>query len=308
MKKVVRMPLRRAPQRPRPQAAQPMRARTATVDEAYDDEEEDYGGETEPNMNFMHAVVVVLVLHIIAVGGIFAFNSIKAKQTADAKNGKAPISATPNTAAAENEPEVAPADVPAQAATAPVKQQNLDSWIGRSHTVQAGETLSRIAAQYKVSVSAIEKANEITSYSTLVVGQVLKIPPTGAPETKQTAPASTAAKHETAPAKAPAPTGTIGSAPRPATTATAATASATSTAETSKPAPAVTKTEAATDTPGAHGTASGDVYTVAKGDNPYSIAKKLHVSYSELLSVNEIKDPTKIQIGQKLKIPATKKN
>ncbi len=45
---------------------------------------------------------------------------------------------------------------------------------------------------------------------------------------------------------------------------------------------------------------------MAKGDNPYSIAKKLHVSYSELLSVNEIKDPTKIQIGQKLKIPAKK--
>ncbi len=245
MKKVVRMPLRRAPQRPRPQAAQPMRARTATVDEAYDDEEEDYGGEAEPNMKFSHAVVVVLVLHIIAVGGIFAFNSIKARQTADAKSGKAPISATPNTTAATTENEVAPAEVPAQAAAAPVKQQNLDSWIGRSHTVQAGETLSRIAAQYKVSVSAIEKANEITSYSTLVVGQVLKIPPTGAPETKQTA-AATTAKHETAPVKAPAAAGTISSATRPTTTATTAAAT---TAETSKPAPVVTKTEAETDTP-----------------------------------------------------------
>ncbi|GAT34310.1 LysM domain-containing protein [Terrimicrobium sacchariphilum] len=302
MKKVVRMPLRRAPQRPRPQAAQPMRARTATVDEAYDDEEEDYGGEAEPNMKFSHAVVVVLALHLIAVGGIFAFNSIKAKQTADSKTGKAAaVSSASSTAASENEPEVAPADVPAQAASAPVKPQNLDSWIGRSHTVQAGETLSRIAAQYKVTVSAIEKANEITSYSTLVVGQVLKIPPTGAPETKQTAPASTA-KHEAAPVKAPAATGTISSATRPTTTATTA---AITTAETSKPAPA-TKAEAETDTPGAHGTASGDVYTVAKGDNPYSIAKKLHVSYSDLLSVNEIKDPTKIQIGQRLKIPAKK--
>ncbi|PTX95365.1 hypothetical protein DB345_13905 [Spartobacteria bacterium LR76] len=299
MKKVVRMPLRRAPQRPRPQAAQPMRARTATVDEAYDDEEEDYGGEAEPNMKFSHAVVVVLVLHLIAVGGIFAFNSIKARQTADAKSGKsAAVSTTPNTATTANEPEVAPADVPAKTATAPVKPQNLDSWIGRSHTVQAGETLSRIAAQYKVTVSAIEKANEITSYSTLVVGQVLKIPPTGAPETKQTAPASTV-KQEAAPVKAPAATGTISSATRPATTAATAT-----TTETSKPAPVVTETE--TDTPGAHGTASGDIYTVAKGDNPYSIAKKLHVSYTDLLAVNDIKDPTKIQIGQKLKIPAKK--
>lgn len=299
MKKVVRMPLRRAPQRPRPQTAQQMRARTATADEVYDEEsEEDYGGEAEPNMKFSHAVVVVLALHIIVVGGIFAFNSIKARQIAEANTGKsAPVTATPNTSAINSEPETAPADAPARAADAPVKQQNLDSWIGRSHTVQAGETLSRIAAQYKVTISAIEKANEITSYSTLVVGQVLKIPPTGAPETKQTAPAPAAVKHDAAPVKVAA--GTISSATRPTTTSTAATTAA-------SPAPVVTRTEPETDTPGAHGTASGDVYTVAKGDNPYSIAKKLHVSYSELLSVNDIKDPTKIQIGQKLKIPAKK--
>ncbi len=70
MKKAVRMPLRRPPQRPCPAAA-PLRARAATVDEAYD-EEEDYGGEEEPNMKFSHALFVVLVLHIIAVGGVFA--------------------------------------------------------------------------------------------------------------------------------------------------------------------------------------------------------------------------------------------
>jgi LysM repeat protein len=49
-----------------------------------------------------------------------------------------------------------------------------------------------------------------------------------------------------------------------------------------------------------------DIYVVAKGDNPYNIAKKLHVSYSELIAINEIKDPTRVQIGQKLKIPAKK--
>ncbi len=42
---------------------------------------------------------------------------------------------------------------------------------------------------------------------------------------------------------------------------------------------------------------------MAKGDNPYTIAKKLHVSYNKLLEVNGIKDATKIQIGQKLKVP-----
>jgi LysM repeat protein len=45
------------------------------------------------------------------------------------------------------------------------------------------------------------------------------------------------------------------------------------------------------------------IYVVAKGDNPARIAKKLKVPYDELLSVNHIEDPHKLQIGQKLVIP-----
>jgi LysM repeat protein len=52
---------------------------------------------------------------------------------------------------------------------------------------------------------------------------------------------------------------------------------------------------------------TGKFYVVAKGDNPVSIAKKLKVSQDELLTVNRIEDPTKLQIGQKLIVPASKK-
>jgi LysM repeat protein len=48
---------------------------------------------------------------------------------------------------------------------------------------------------------------------------------------------------------------------------------------------------------------SGKVYVVAKGDNPVTIAKKLKVSYDELLALNHIDDPRKLQIGQKLLVP-----
>jgi LysM repeat protein len=48
---------------------------------------------------------------------------------------------------------------------------------------------------------------------------------------------------------------------------------------------------------------SGQIYTVAKGDNPVTIAKRLHVSYDEMLKLNKIEDPKKLQIGQKLHIP-----
>ena len=43
---------------------------------------------------------------------------------------------------------------------------------------------------------------------------------------------------------------------------------------------------------------------MAKGDNPVSIAKKLKISYDDLMAVNHIDDPHKLQIGQKLIIPA----
>jgi LysM repeat protein len=47
-------------------------------------------------------------------------------------------------------------------------------------------------------------------------------------------------------------------------------------------------------------------YTVAKGDNPVTIAKKFKVPYDDLLAANHIDDPRKLKVGQKLIIPAKK--
>src|SRR5436309_12977764 len=48
---------------------------------------------------------------------------------------------------------------------------------------------------------------------------------------------------------------------------------------------------------------SGKTYVVKKGDNPVAIAKKLKVSYNDLMALNHIDDPRKLQIGQKLLVP-----
>jgi LysM repeat protein len=48
---------------------------------------------------------------------------------------------------------------------------------------------------------------------------------------------------------------------------------------------------------------SGKAYVVKKGDNPVGIAKKLKVSYNDLMTLNHIDDPRKLQIGQKLLVP-----
>jgi LysM repeat protein len=50
---------------------------------------------------------------------------------------------------------------------------------------------------------------------------------------------------------------------------------------------------------------SGKTYVVKKGDNLVGIAKKLKVSYNDLMALNHIDDPRKLQIGQKLLVPKT---
>jgi 2',3'-cyclic-nucleotide 2'-phosphodiesterase/3'-nucleotidase len=49
---------------------------------------------------------------------------------------------------------------------------------------------------------------------------------------------------------------------------------------------------------------SGNTYLVAKGDKLATIAKKLHVNPDDLMKLNKIDDPKKLQIGQKLRVPA----
>jgi LysM repeat protein len=58
--------------------------------------------------------------------------------------------------------------------------------------------------------------------------------------------------------------------------------------------------------PGEHAkvpASSGKVYTVVKGDNPVKIAKKLKVSYEDLIALNYIEDARKLKVGQKLLVP-----
>ena len=69
-----------------------------------------------------------------------------------------------------------------------------------------------------------------------------------------------------------------------------------------KPSHSSTKTEQ-TKTP----SSSGKTYIVKKGDHPAGIAKKLKVSYNDLIAINHIDDPHKLKIGQKLVIPEAAK-
>ncbi len=169
--------------------------RASTARRSFSEPEEmDYEEMSEPNMKLSRALLIVLVLHVVAVAGIIAFNTIKSRQ------GAFPA---PKTAA-----------VPAKVETAPASAAKID--------------------------------------------------PSAAPAIAQT----NSAKTSQAPGKIAKD-------------------------ETQTAARALPVTSE-----------SGNFYVIAKGDNPVKIAKKLKVSESELLAVNHIDDPRKLQIGQRLIVPA----
>ena len=149
----------------------------------------DFEGIPEPNMKLSRALLIVLLLHVVAVSGIIAFNAIKTRERAFVP---------PTSTETENKP---------------------------ADTVGAANHADTANAR----VAAAQKEND--------------------------------RQHDPKPSHSPA-----------------------------KDAEAKTFS-------------SGKTYVVKKGDNPVAIAKKLKVSYGDLMALNHLDDPRKLQIGQKLLIP-----
>ena len=183
-----------------------VRASTARRSMAPSDEM-DYEEMSEPNMKLSRALLVVLVLHVVAVAGIIAFNTIKSRQ-------------------------------------------------GVLPTVTSTSTSPAVSASPVRSDPASAPPNDATAAAPATAANQAPLP-----------------RREEADA-APAPV------------------KATAKDEPVKAAKALPVED------------SGKIYIVAKGDNPVNIARKLKVSQAELLSLNNITDPTKLQIGQKLIVPA----
>ena len=217
------------------------------VAESYDD---------EPQTKLSSAFIVVLILHVVAVGGIYAFNSIKARrqqhETQAGQSSSTAKTASLRATAKHTDAAAGPSSVegpPSLIANAPAASGT------RIHHVKSGDNLTKISSQYNVSITDLERANGAKKVATLHPGQSLTIPPS------------------------------IG------------------TSAVAKKTEEVPKLTAA-----ASPKASPKSYIVAKGDNPVAIARKLGVSYDELLKLNKIADPKKLKPGQTLQVPAKKTN
>lgn len=315
--------------------------------------EEDWDVD-QPQIRMSRAFAVMLILHLVAVGGLFAFHVFgkddqnaeqQATRQAHASATTAPASAIPR---AEVVGDISPAGsaaapvAPLPSATAPpraevVPENSLVDANGtehRAHKVRDGESKLLIAALYGVSVKELQEANP---ESTFQLGDSLTIPPhqrvigataDGANDpnppiaviaaTSTDGPGhqefvmkpgmeeiyerdETAAEEEpgrpsvraTPVTAKPSPRATPKSAPR---------AAAADEEEHERPAKQV-KTPPAKTKPATTTTTTGSrTHVVAKGDTVYNVSRRYGLTPAEVMKVNNISDPSKLQLGQVLKI------
>lgn len=229
--KMIKRPVQRMPR-------QKLRAAAARKSARYDDDE--YFVE-EPNVKLSRAFVVVLLLHVVAVGGIFAFSTLKDRQSS-------------SNAAKNQSGTASPTSTPAANIANGHGHASSQSLI---YQVKAGDTLAGIAAQFGLTSRDLETANNLAPGTIVAIGRDLVIP-----------------EHTTAKA-GPELEKLLDS--RQAGGRTAAGSGA--------------------------GGENGKFYTIQRGDNPASIARKFKVTATELLRVNNIDDPKKLQVGQRILIP-----
>ena len=224
--------------------------------------------DPEPNMRLSRAIFVMLLLHVVAVGGIFAFSFIKERDLNRSSDDHS------NSVLGAVEAEDSHLAVKPGIADSSRKQASVAAPLRPGvHVVRAGETLTRIANDHGVTLEALVAVNGASTVTNgLHPGQELKLPDRSPePENPAADNASNAlnlieGRPNATPGASMAATSPVRNAHLPPD--------------------------------------SGKVYVVGKGESPYVIAQKLKVSYDALLRLNQIDDPKKIRPGQKLRVPA----
>ena len=221
----------------------------------------------EPTTKLSSAFIVVFILHVVAIGGIYAFNGIKASRT-----GSAPAPAANLESAKPAAPKDAKAPMQTAMATAPTTAHPAPSGVAatpaaaapnapapglKQYAVKAGDNPTKIASAYSIKSDELLAANNLKEGAILHQGQMLTIP---APKTTTKPPVTETHKTEVPVKQTDVPP---------------------------------TKT-----TPGMH--------YVKKGDTAFSIAKTYGLKPEEILAYNKITDAKKIQLNQALKIPPKK--
>jgi LysM repeat protein len=167
-------------------------------------DEMDYEEMSEPNMKLSRALLIVLVLHVVAVAGIIAFNAIKSRQPAmppmtSAKTTAQPLSqkvagptVTTSEAAAKPRDENATVKpvVKEERKAIPVKpvaESTPKADSKKTYVVAKGDTPVSIAKKFKITSDRLLAANDIEDAHKIKIGKKLIIPaPKEIKEAKET--------------------------------------------------------------------------------------------------------------------------
>src|SRR5437588_2049667 len=128
-----------------------------------------YEEMSEPNMKLSRALLIVLLLHVVAVAGIIAFNAIKTRQ-----------GTVPSTVAASSPVKLIETTAAAATATPAIKRAlpvaNLTEGSHKTYVVAKGDNPATIAKKFKVPYDDLLALNHIDDPRKLRVGQKLLIP------------------------------------------------------------------------------------------------------------------------------------
>lgn len=215
-------------------------------------------------INISRSLSIIFAIHIVAIGMIFIHKQYLSGRTS------APETASTSAAAATE--------------ASPVRNEKLPVLSGgdKPYMVKKGDNFAIIAAKHNVDESELREMNRGTD---IRAGVVLRIPQ-GRRIVAETPPEVAAIRDQ--PRSADSDLGLVeilppvGSEPqliRPA------------------------RSQDGRVIPRAEPVASGRTHTVKSGENIWRISKQYGVSQKELMAINNITDPSKLQIGQTLKLP-----
>ena len=237
-------------------------ARAATA-HGYDDDD-------DTSHRLSGAFVAVLLLHVIAIVGVFAFARIKEKHKSLTPTDASLITGTKSNSV-KPKPAKPAAEKPAPSATTPAPSlasavvpvpdsiKTPQAGHRATYIVKTGDTLPKIAFAFKVDVEDLMTANKLRNKEDIKAGQPLSIP-----DSKPSSKIPSVVETKLAAATPPGP---------------------------KSPTPGTDKKTVRT-------------YIVKKNDTAVRIARENGCTYEELVKLNNIKDPKKIQSGQVLKLPA----
>jgi LysM repeat protein len=243
----------------------------ADLDHELDDAHE--GGIKKP-------LILVIALHIIAVAGLIVFAKVNTYQATDTGTSANDFRYTEAVDPAAAEPAatepvgvvVAPQPEPA----APARPM--------THTVdRGGQMLQSVARQYNVDLQDLARLNNLDSNGILRPGTILRLP-----RDANLAAPDPAANQDVRELMSNAPRARPTSTPAELDGVPVMRAEPVGAASTTTPKPSPN---------------SGKSYTIKAGDTLTKIAGKNGTTVEALKKANNISDPTKIRVGQSLKIP-----